>query len=336
MLPLVIRIKDAEAQPPMEKQYVFTQSPVRIGRNQLNDIPISRAFVSLFHALVKFDNKSISVVDLGSTNGVNVRGKRIEKNVPVRITPGTDVSIGSVQFHFSRDAKAERDKSSRLTQFRALADIQNEGQALSFKPTPVQERKQEARTSLLPSLDSLLEQEGQGGRESPRTLLASAMDTSDEATSLDLKTVQDTEPAPVEPPKPRKSSVSIPPRKRTMTSNSVIPQAPGGAAVLQNTIQQLVPLYNAYRTSWKMLHQGLAQGVDSLPAQDRSQLIVQLQRRMPEMAQEPMFQEIAKNLGVKVESASAPAAASGSGNRMEVVSRELLNQFVRSYLPDNR
>jgi predicted component of type VI protein secretion system len=86
-----------------------------------------------------------------------------------------------------------------------------------------------------------------------------------------------------------------------------------------------------------MLHQGLAQGVDSLPAQDRGQLIAQLQRRMPEMAQEPMFQEIAKNVGrpVQPEPASAPGA-SGPGNRMEVVSRELLNQFVRSYLPDNR
>jgi len=335
MLPLVIRIKDAEAQPPMEKQYVFTQSPVRIGRNQLNDISINRAFVSLFHALVRFDKSTISVVDLGSTNGVNVRGKRIEKNVPVRITPGTDVTIGSVQFHFSRDAKAVRDNSSRLTQFRALADIQSE--ALSFKPTPVQERKVEQRTSLLPSLDALLEQEAQDERGNPRTIIAPmGADTSEESTSLDLKTVP--EPEPVEPPRPKKATSSIGPRKRTMTGNSVIPQAPGGAAALQNSIQQLVPLYNAYRTSWKMLHQGLSQGVDSLPAQDRAQLITQLQRRMPDMAHEPMFQEIARNVGVKVEPASAPAAPApgGSGNRMEVVSRELLNQFVRSYLPDSK
>ena len=62
--------------------------------------------MSLFHALVRFDKSSISVVDLGSTNGVTVRGKRIEKNVPVQITPGMDVTIGSVQFQFSRDAKA--------------------------------------------------------------------------------------------------------------------------------------------------------------------------------------------------------------------------------------
>ncbi|HLK99770.1 MAG TPA: type VI secretion system-associated FHA domain protein [Myxococcaceae bacterium] len=335
MLPLVIRIKDAEAQPPMEKQYVFTQSPVRIGRNQLNDISINRAFVSLFHALVRFDKSTISVVDLGSTNGVNVRGKRIEKNVPVRITPGTDVTIGSVQFHFSRDAKAVRDNSSRLTQFRALADIQSE--ALSFKPTPVQERKVEQRTSLLPSLDALLEQEAQDERGNPRTIIAPmGADTSEESTSLDLKTVP--EPEPVEPPRPKKATSSIGPRKRTMTGNSVIPQAPGGAAALQNSIQQLVPLYNAYRTSWKMLHQGLSQGMDSLPAQDRAQLITQLQRRMPDMAQEPMFQEIARNVGVKVEPASGPAApaSGGSGNRMEVVSRELLNQFVRSYLPDSK
>ncbi|HYH94870.1 type VI secretion system-associated FHA domain protein [Hyalangium sp.] len=350
MLPLVIRLKDIESHPPMEKQYVFTTSPVRIGRNQLNDIPIPRPFVSLFHALVRFDKGSISVVDLGSTNGVLVGGKRIEKNVPARITPGMEVTIGSVQFEFSRDAKAVRESSSRQTQFRALADIMNEGagikaEALSFKPTPIQDRKPEQRTSLLPSLDALLEQEQEQEREevtgqSPRTLIQPAMqeDESDEATNLDLRTLQEEE-APKRRPVPTPVPAMV--RKRTQSSVQVLPQAPGGAAALQSTIQQLVPLYNAYRTAWKMLHQGLAKGADTLPEQDRGQLITQLLRRMPEMAQEPMFQEIAKNVGrpVQVEPITggpAAAAASGPGNRLDVVSRELLNRFVRSYLSDNR
>jgi predicted component of type VI protein secretion system len=130
-------------------------------------------------------------------------------------------------------------------------------------------------------------------------------------------------------------------KPRTVSNVKVLPQAPGGAAALQNTIQQLVPLYNAYRTSWKMLHQGLAKGVDNLHEHDREQLIVQLQRRMPEMAQEPAFQEIAKNVGrpVQAEPATggpAPAAPAGPGNRLDAVSRELLNRFVRSYLSENR
>jgi type VI secretion system protein len=344
MLPLVIRLKDIESNPPMEKRYVFTTSPVRIGRNQLNDIPIPRPFVSLFHALVRFDTGSISVVDLGSTNGVLVGGKRIEKNVPARITPGMEVTIGSVQFEFSRDAKAVRDNSSRQTQFRALADIMNEGagikaEALSFKPTPIQDRKVEQRTSLLPSLDELLKQEQEEATgQSPRTLIQPAMqeDESDEATNLDLRTVQEEEA-----PRRRSTSTPVPAmvRKRTQSSVQVLPQAPGGAAALQNTIQQLVPLYNAYRTAWKVLHQGLAKGVDTLPEQDRGQLISQLLRRMPDMAHEPMFQESAKNVGrpVQVEPVTGgPAAASGPGNRLDVVSRELLNRFVRSYLSDNR
>ena len=342
MLPLVIRIKDVESKPPMEKQFVFTTSPVRIGRNQLNDISLPRPFVSLFHAVVRFDKSSISIVDLGSTNGVLVGGQRIEKNVPAQIKPGMEVSIGSVQFQFSRDSKAVKDTSSRLTQFRALADIMNEapaikGEALSFKPTPVQDRKQEQRTTLLPSLDSLLaEEQPEVTGESPRTILAPAMDSSEEATSLDLKTVQEEEA-----PQPRKS-IPVPPmvKQRTVSNVQVLPQAPGGAAALQNTIQQLVPLYNSYRTAWKMLHQGLAKGVDSLHPHDREQLVVQLQRRMPEMTQEPAFQEIAKNVGrpVQVEPATgAPAAAhAGPSNRLDVLSRELLNRFVRSYLSDNK
>ncbi|WP_224240855.1 type VI secretion system-associated FHA domain protein [Hyalangium gracile] len=346
MLPLVIRIKDVESKPPLEKQYVFTTSPVRIGRNQLNDISLSRPFVSLFHALVRFDKGSISIVDLGSTNGVVVAGKRIEKNVPARITPGMEVSIGSVHFEFSRDSKAVKDPGGRLTQFRALADIMNEapgkGEALSFKPTPIQERKPEQRTSLLPSLDSLLEQEEVTGK-SPRTIISPAMqdsDTSEEATNLDLRTVTEEE----EPQRKRPAAPIPPPamvRKRTMSSVQVLPQAPGGAAALQNTIQQLVPLYNAYRTSWKMLHQGLARGVDTLPENDRGQLIAQLQRRMPEMAQEPMFQEIAKNVGRPVQpepltGGAQSSTSGGSGNRLDVAARELLNRFVRSYLPENR
>ncbi|MDY7230949.1 type VI secretion system-associated FHA domain protein [Hyalangium rubrum] len=347
MLPLVIRIKDADSQPPMEKQYVFKQSPVRIGRNQLNDIPINRPFVSLFHALVRFDQASIYMVDLGSTNGVNVGGQRIEKNVPVRIKPGMDVTIGSVQFHFSRDSKAVRDTSSRLTQFRALSEIQSE--ALSFKPTPVQDRKAEVRTSLLPSLDSLLAQEqDEVTGKSPRTLIAPALqvtDSSEESTSLEIRTVVGPPPE-LEAPQPKRQPPVLtptPPGGKKKTGNSqvgVIPRAPGGAAALQDTIQQLVPLYNAYRTAWKMLHQGLSRGVDSLPEQDREQLITQLLRRMPDMAQEPAFQEIAKNVGrpVDVEPATVPMPAvhSGAANRMEVVSRELLNQFVRSYLPDTK
>ncbi|WP_224363335.1 type VI secretion system-associated FHA domain protein [Hyalangium versicolor] len=350
MLPLVIRIKDVESKPPMEKQYVFTTSPVRIGRNQLNDISISRPFVSLFHALVRFDKGSISIVDLGSTNGVIVGGKRIEKNVPARVVPGMEVSIGSVHFEFSRDSKAVKDNGGRLTQFRALADIMSEGtgkgEALSFKPTPVQDRKLEQRTSLLPSLDSLLEQEEEVTNRSPRTIISQAIpdgdgdtaDGSEEATSLDLRTVREDEA-----PGPKKPAPIPPPalvRKKTVGSIPVLlPQAPGGAAALQSTIQQLVPLYNAYRTSWKMLHQGLARGVDTLPEQDRGQLIAQLQRRMPEMAQEPMFQEIAKNVGrpVQVEPLTGGAApAGGPGNRVDVVAREQLNRFVRSYLSDNR
>lgn len=343
MLPLVIRIKDVESRPPLEKQYVFTTSPVRIGRNQLNDISISRPFVSLFHALVRFDKGSISIVDLGSTNGVIVGGKRIEKNVPARITPGMEVTIGSVQFSFSRDSKAVKDTGGRLTQFRALADIMNEapakGEALSFKPTPVQGRKQEQRTSLLPSLDSLLEQEQEEVTgQNPRTILAPAMqDESDEATSLDLKTVREED----EVPAPRKSSPQPPAqvRRRTLSSVQVLPQAPsggGGAAALQSTIQQLVPLYNSYRTAWKMLHQGLSRGVDTLPEQDRGQLIAQLQRRMPEMAQEPTFQEIAKNVGRPVQAEPSTGGSGGAGSRVDVVAREQLNRFVRSYLSDAR
>ena len=70
------------------------------------------------------------------------------------------------------------------------------------------------------------------------TILAPAMqDSSEEATSLDLKTVSEEEA-----PQPRKP-IPVPAmvKQRTVSNVKVLPQAPGGAAALQNTIQQLVP-----------------------------------------------------------------------------------------------
>jgi predicted component of type VI protein secretion system len=61
---------------------------------------------------------------------------------------------------------------------------------------------------------------------------------------------------------------------------------------------------------------------------------------MPEMAQEPAFQELARDVGRPVQAEPAtggPAAVpSGPSNRLDVASRELLNRFVRSYLSENR
>jgi predicted component of type VI protein secretion system len=92
---LLVRIRDASSG--SDETQIFTSSPVRIGRNPLNDLTLDYGFVSQWHGVVKFDRSDINYVDLGSTNGTQVDGRRIAERTPVRIAgPGTKTSIGSL------------------------------------------------------------------------------------------------------------------------------------------------------------------------------------------------------------------------------------------------
>lgn len=66
---------------------------ITIGRNNECSIVINDVKVSRVHAqLVQDDNGNISVVDLGSTNGTKVNGKRIVGEM--RLNPGDELRVG--------------------------------------------------------------------------------------------------------------------------------------------------------------------------------------------------------------------------------------------------
>ena len=58
--------------------YQFTNSPVRIGRNRLNDLALPYAFVSGWHAVIRFNESKATFYDLGSTNGSLHNGQRVQ------------------------------------------------------------------------------------------------------------------------------------------------------------------------------------------------------------------------------------------------------------------
>jgi hypothetical protein len=79
----------------------FVESPIRIGRNQLNDIPIDDPFVSQWHGMIRFDEEGISYADLGSTNGSVVDSIRLAKNASARLTAGTRILLGRIELAIS-------------------------------------------------------------------------------------------------------------------------------------------------------------------------------------------------------------------------------------------
>ena len=77
---MVIKIQLRDPQTGSEKTFEFGESPIRIGRNALNNVVIEDRFVSQWHGMVRFDDRSFSYFDLGSTNGTSLGGKRLAKN----------------------------------------------------------------------------------------------------------------------------------------------------------------------------------------------------------------------------------------------------------------
>lgn len=100
MLALLVRVDNLDDN--SSRSFSFAQSPVRIGRNTLNDLPLEWPFVSQWHAVVSFDDNAAAYYDMGSTNGTTVQGQRLGKHQPVPIAPGLEFRIGALRLTFSR------------------------------------------------------------------------------------------------------------------------------------------------------------------------------------------------------------------------------------------
>ncbi len=110
---LTVRISGSAS----ERTLTFSESPVRIGRNQLNDISIDDPFVSEWHGMIRFDDAGIVYADLGSTNGTVVAGARLGKNVPTTLTDKSGILLGRIEVAVSLRSKetAPTDTGPRKT-----------------------------------------------------------------------------------------------------------------------------------------------------------------------------------------------------------------------------
>lgn len=99
MLALLVRVDNFQDN--STQSFAFGKTPVRIGRNALNDLPLTFPFVSQWHAVVAFDQSNAAYYDLGSTNGTTVGGQRLVANQPVGIPgPEYEFRIGALRLTF--------------------------------------------------------------------------------------------------------------------------------------------------------------------------------------------------------------------------------------------
>src|SRR5215211_2048688 len=79
---------------------VLSGSRVVIGRSRDSDVVIADPNVSRRHAELRRGEDGWSVVDLGSTNGVKVNGRRVSDS---RLRPGDQITIGVTDLTFELD-----------------------------------------------------------------------------------------------------------------------------------------------------------------------------------------------------------------------------------------
>jgi len=94
---MILEIRIKAPQGGASRTLTFTKSPIRIGRNQLNDISLEDPFVSEWHGTIRFDERSVAYFDLGSTNGTELDGKRLAKNVPSELTADSRLRLGLLE-----------------------------------------------------------------------------------------------------------------------------------------------------------------------------------------------------------------------------------------------
>jgi hypothetical protein len=81
------------------RTHEVTSASVVLGRSREADVRVADVNVSRRHAELRQEGASYWIVDLGSTNGVEVNGKRVER---ARLRDGDRITIGATEVVFGR------------------------------------------------------------------------------------------------------------------------------------------------------------------------------------------------------------------------------------------
>jgi predicted component of type VI protein secretion system len=257
MLPLLVRITNTQTG--KVEHSAFATAPVRIGRNQLNELVINEAFVSQWHAVVRFDEHKIRYVDLGSTNGTTLNGRRLARHMQVEVDPQTDLRIGPIQLAFARAAVTPDMYASPRTTIFNLQTQQDPGL----------------------------------GAVSTATMAYSPGD----ATTMEQQTLYVAGAVQQSIQQYQQQQAQGVPRERIATS-SALPMGVD-MQLLVHITEQTKPYYDQYRHSWTQTLAQLRALLERVPVAQREGMVLCVCQQFPQLAKEPEFRRLAEQLGVR-------------------------------------
>ena len=86
--------------PNQGKEYELTRAVTAIGRVATAQIVLADSFASRQHAEIHYSDNGYQIRDLGSKNGVYVRGERLAADSRVWLNDGDEVQFASTRFRF--------------------------------------------------------------------------------------------------------------------------------------------------------------------------------------------------------------------------------------------
>jgi predicted component of type VI protein secretion system len=130
-LAMVIKVQLMDPQTGSEKTFEFDRSPIRVGRNALNNVVIEDRFVSQWHGMVRFDDTSVSYFDLGSTNGTRFEGKRLAKNTAISLRGPAPLAISRFELRVIASPAAPGAADAAATKTMNSGEAQASGSSLA-------------------------------------------------------------------------------------------------------------------------------------------------------------------------------------------------------------
>jgi pilus assembly protein CpaF len=82
----------------VDKERVQLLSEMTLGRVQGNDIVLGHGSLSKRHARIVFTHNQFMLVDLGSTNGTYLNGRRVQ--AAAALTDGDKIVLGDFEYRF--------------------------------------------------------------------------------------------------------------------------------------------------------------------------------------------------------------------------------------------